>query len=307
MRHSEGLAGVLVASADGQAFRQPLEDIARSGVAVQVLGFREHASWALASDTLDFVDLEDIPGVFREPLPRVGLRFATRARGVAAAVPTAVVAADRARIGDRVERNRPDARSCERDIRSLRVRLVGSNGLPLPVLGDRGDGRVVPDRRRLRGEPGQARHAERLLRRRQPVREGLRARRSGLRPGPYADTSWRSSTHRKARRSTIRTGRRRSPTTSTSSRPTTPIRCWTGRATCGRSPRRTRTPQRRLRRTLTSGAPPPRTRRGRSSTSASRVITTTRSSTTTRPSRPTSRRSTTATSSWPGCSRWPMN
>jgi uncharacterized protein len=73
VRHREGLAGVLVASADGQAFRQPLENIARSGVAVQVLGFREHASWALASDTLDFVDLEDIPGVFREPLPRVGL------------------------------------------------------------------------------------------------------------------------------------------------------------------------------------------------------------------------------------------
>ncbi|MGE5694414.1 MAG: NYN domain-containing protein [Candidatus Sericytochromatia bacterium] len=73
LRHREGLAGVLVASADGQAFRQPLEDIARSGVVVQVLGFREHASWALASDTLDFVDLEDIPGVFREPLPRVGL------------------------------------------------------------------------------------------------------------------------------------------------------------------------------------------------------------------------------------------
>ena len=73
LRHSEGLTSVLVASADGQAFRQPLEDIARSGLPVQVLGFREHASWALASDTLDFVDLEDIPGVFREPLPRVGL------------------------------------------------------------------------------------------------------------------------------------------------------------------------------------------------------------------------------------------
>ena len=67
LRRSEGLAGVLVASADGQAFRQPLEDIAHSGVAVQVLGFREHASWALASESLDFVDLEDIPGVFREP------------------------------------------------------------------------------------------------------------------------------------------------------------------------------------------------------------------------------------------------
>ena len=73
LRHSEGLAGVLVASADGQAFKQPLEEIAREGVPVQVLGFREHASWALASDSLEFVDLEDIPGVFREPLPRIGL------------------------------------------------------------------------------------------------------------------------------------------------------------------------------------------------------------------------------------------
>jgi len=73
LRRSEGLASVLVASADGQAFKQPLEEIARDGVPVQVLGFREHASWALASDTLEFVDLEDIPGVFREPLPRIGL------------------------------------------------------------------------------------------------------------------------------------------------------------------------------------------------------------------------------------------
>ncbi|ORB30265.1 NYN domain-containing protein [Mycolicibacterium parafortuitum] len=73
LRRREGLAGLIVASADGQAFKLPLEDIARTGVEVQVLGFREHASWALASDTLEFVDLEDIPGVFREPLPRIGL------------------------------------------------------------------------------------------------------------------------------------------------------------------------------------------------------------------------------------------
>jgi uncharacterized protein len=73
-RRREGLAGLLVASADGQAFRLPLEEIARDdGTPVHVLGFREHASWALASDTLEFVDLEDIPGVFREPLPRIGL------------------------------------------------------------------------------------------------------------------------------------------------------------------------------------------------------------------------------------------
>ena len=73
LRHTEGLANLLVASADGQAFRIPLEDIALTGTPVGVLGFREHASWALASDSLEFVDLEDIPGVFREPLPRIGL------------------------------------------------------------------------------------------------------------------------------------------------------------------------------------------------------------------------------------------
>ena len=72
-RSHQGLAALVVASADGQAFRQPLEEISRSGLPVQVLGFREHASWALASDTLEFVDLEDIAGVFREPLPRIGL------------------------------------------------------------------------------------------------------------------------------------------------------------------------------------------------------------------------------------------
>jgi uncharacterized protein len=72
-RSQEGLAALMVASADGQAFRMPLEEIAHGGVPVQVLGFREHASWALASDTLEFVDLEDIAGVFREPLPRIGL------------------------------------------------------------------------------------------------------------------------------------------------------------------------------------------------------------------------------------------
>ncbi|MGB2922050.1 MAG: NYN domain-containing protein, partial [Mycobacterium sp.] len=65
LRRGEGLAGLIVASADGQAFKLPLEDLARDGIPVQVLGFREHASWALASDTLEFVDLEDIDGVFR--------------------------------------------------------------------------------------------------------------------------------------------------------------------------------------------------------------------------------------------------
>jgi len=73
LRKGQGLAAVAVASADGQAFREPLEELCGLGIAVSVLGFREHASWALASDSLEFVDLEDIPGVFRERLPRISL------------------------------------------------------------------------------------------------------------------------------------------------------------------------------------------------------------------------------------------
>lgn len=74
MRHQNpGLAGLVVASADGQAFREPLELIASAGIPVQVIGFREHASWAVSSSLLEFIDLEDIPGVFREPLPRISL------------------------------------------------------------------------------------------------------------------------------------------------------------------------------------------------------------------------------------------
>ena len=43
------------------------------GVPVTVLGFHEHASWAVNSPDVTFVDLEDIPGVFQNPLPRVHL------------------------------------------------------------------------------------------------------------------------------------------------------------------------------------------------------------------------------------------
>ena len=72
-RATTGLAGVVVASADGQAFREPLLALAAEGIPVTVVGFREHASWALSSEGLEFIDLEDIDGVFREPLPRIGL------------------------------------------------------------------------------------------------------------------------------------------------------------------------------------------------------------------------------------------
>lgn len=72
-RREEGvLDGLVVASADGRNFKDLLEELA-SEIPVTVIGFREHATWAVDSKVLDFVDLEDIPGVFREPLPRVTL------------------------------------------------------------------------------------------------------------------------------------------------------------------------------------------------------------------------------------------
>lgn len=68
-----GLQHVVVASGDGRAFREPLEELDAAGTTVTVVGFREHASFALTSDVIEFVDLEDIEGVFREPLPRITL------------------------------------------------------------------------------------------------------------------------------------------------------------------------------------------------------------------------------------------
>lgn len=69
----DDLAGVVVASADGQNFQPLLEELIDEGLPVTVMGFHEHASWAVGHPEIDFVDLEDIDGVFREPLPRVNL------------------------------------------------------------------------------------------------------------------------------------------------------------------------------------------------------------------------------------------
>ncbi|QYH19124.1 NYN domain-containing protein [Corynebacterium aquatimens] len=73
-RHAEGvLRGVVIASADGQNFIEPIAELTEVGIPVTVLGFHEHAAWAVNSKDVRFVDLEDIPGVFRDPLPRVNL------------------------------------------------------------------------------------------------------------------------------------------------------------------------------------------------------------------------------------------
>ena len=73
-RHrSRRLHRLVVASGDGRNFLEPLERLARDGVDVTVLSFAEVAGYAQESDLLTFVDLEDVPGAFTAPLPRVRL------------------------------------------------------------------------------------------------------------------------------------------------------------------------------------------------------------------------------------------
>ena len=70
---SHRLRRLVVASGDGRNFAEPLEDLARAGVDCTVLSFQEVAGYAQESDLLTFVDLEDVPGAFTSPLPRVRL------------------------------------------------------------------------------------------------------------------------------------------------------------------------------------------------------------------------------------------
>lgn len=67
------LARLVVASGDGRNFREPLESLARAGTQVVVLSFSEVAGYALESDLLTFLDLEDVPGAFQTPLGRIRL------------------------------------------------------------------------------------------------------------------------------------------------------------------------------------------------------------------------------------------
>lgn len=67
------LTRLVVASGDGRNFLAPLEDLAKAGVDVTVLSFSEVAGYALESDLLTFVDLEDVPGAFTAPLDRTRL------------------------------------------------------------------------------------------------------------------------------------------------------------------------------------------------------------------------------------------
>jgi uncharacterized protein len=68
-----GLVAVYVGSNDARNFLQPLEALARDGVVAHALGFAEYAGGLSTSDLVTFVDLEDVPGLFEQPLPRINL------------------------------------------------------------------------------------------------------------------------------------------------------------------------------------------------------------------------------------------
>jgi uncharacterized protein len=71
--HSHRLRRLVVFSGDGRNFAEPLEDLARRGTEVVVVAFSEVAGYAISSDLLRFIDIEDVPGAFVEPLDRVRL------------------------------------------------------------------------------------------------------------------------------------------------------------------------------------------------------------------------------------------
>jgi uncharacterized protein len=71
--HSHRLRRLVVFSGDGRNFAEPLEDLVRSGTHVTVVAFSEVAGYAISSELLEFIDIEDVPGAFAAPLDRVRL------------------------------------------------------------------------------------------------------------------------------------------------------------------------------------------------------------------------------------------
>jgi putative heme uptake system protein len=72
-QHSHRLRRLVVFSGDGRNFAEPLEALVRAGTQVTVVAFSEVAGYAIGSDLLEFIDIEDVPGAFAVPLDRVRL------------------------------------------------------------------------------------------------------------------------------------------------------------------------------------------------------------------------------------------
>lgn len=79
-RQKEGdLEQVFIGSHDAEAFREAVTSLVAAGVRVTVLGFREFLG-GYGDVGADFVDLEQIPSLFRVKLPRLNLRSLEEAR-----------------------------------------------------------------------------------------------------------------------------------------------------------------------------------------------------------------------------------
>lgn len=65
------LREVILASHDVRNFLAPLEHYAAEGLEITVLGFEDYAGRLASSARFEFIDLRDIPGLFRSALPRL--------------------------------------------------------------------------------------------------------------------------------------------------------------------------------------------------------------------------------------------
>ncbi len=70
-REEGGLREVILMSHDGMAFVEAAKSLLADGIAVTALVFPEHAHQLCQVDGIEVVDLEDIPGLFESPLPRL--------------------------------------------------------------------------------------------------------------------------------------------------------------------------------------------------------------------------------------------
>jgi uncharacterized protein len=72
-RPPHDVAEIILASHDARAFLTVAEELADAGVSVVALGFREFAGRLVTSDKLDFVDVSDVPNLYKELPPRLRL------------------------------------------------------------------------------------------------------------------------------------------------------------------------------------------------------------------------------------------
>jgi len=70
-RPPHDVAEIVLASHDARAFLTVAEELANAGIGVVVLGFREFAGRLATSEKLDFVDVSDVPNLFKDLPPRV--------------------------------------------------------------------------------------------------------------------------------------------------------------------------------------------------------------------------------------------